>query len=178
MKRREKLDFLLENSEKEKSLNEQLDEIYGNYLTERNPKIQKLKSEILKESHLFDEIDPNQRTFSERQRLAQRWFDLQRKFDEQKFQYFYKPSAFSSSNWSLGELHLKNSNPENGRISNPLFQRQHFNLIDPFENQVKTFRNIFFSSIEFLQSIARSIHRILIGKLRLSPFSCSFEIFS
>ncbi|CAF4768086.1 unnamed protein product, partial [Rotaria magnacalcarata] len=56
---------------REQTLYNQLDDLYQNYLLTKNTKLQKLSSNIEKDSKELDKIDPKNWTISDRQHLTQ-----------------------------------------------------------------------------------------------------------
>ncbi|CAF2498294.1 unnamed protein product [Rotaria sp. Silwood2] len=82
-----------EIQEREKALYTQLDDLYQNYLTTKNTKLQKIKFDIENDSNELDKVDPKNWNISERQRLTQHWLDLQRKLDDQQINFIYKSNT-------------------------------------------------------------------------------------
>lgn len=101
-----------------------MDDLYQTYLSTKNPKLQKLKFDIEKESQELDHTDPKNWSTTERLRLTQYWTDLQRKIDDQSVDFIYQSSSPSNHTPHLGELHLKlpHQNQEHSQRQNyPLF---------------------------------------------------------
>ncbi len=128
--------FLLE---REKALYVQLDELYQNYLITKNSRLQKLKSDIEKDSNELDKIDPKNWNLSDRQRLTNHWLDLHEKLNDQHVEFIYKSTL--SSNNHLGEIHLKTPNQDHEHLQIARLQRQPMPLIDPFDNQDGIYRS-------------------------------------
>jgi hypothetical protein len=128
--------------EREKSLYTQLDDLHQNYSTVKNPRLQKLKLDIEKESNELDKIDPKNWNISDRQRLTLYWLDLQRKFDEQYVDFIYKPTTTTNNHSYLGELHLKTPNQDHEHLQIARLQRQQpIALYDPYDNQDGMYRS-------------------------------------
>ncbi len=125
--------------EREKALYTQLDDLYQNYSIAKHTRLQKLKSDIEKDSNELDKIDPKNWSLSDRQRLTYHWFDLQQKFDEQHVDFIYKSHLSSINHSYLGEIHLKTPNQDNEYLQMARLQRQQISLFDPFDNQVIIF---------------------------------------
>lgn len=114
-----------------------MDDLHQNYLLHRNTKLQKLKSDIEKQSNEFDQIDPKHWSSTDRQRFSYQWLDLQRKLDDHQVELIYKPRITTNSHSYLGELHLKTTNQDTEHLQVARYQRVAMPLLDPFENQVK-----------------------------------------
>lgn len=140
--------------EKEKVLYTQLDDLHQNYLLTKNTRLQKIKSDIEKDSKELDKIDSKNWNLSDRQRLTYYWLDLQLKLDEQYVDFIYKPNSSSINHSYLGEIHLKTPNQDHEHLQIARLQRQQISLIDPFDNQDGIYRSnhviIFFSFLFFL----------------------------
>ncbi|CAF3327008.1 unnamed protein product [Rotaria socialis] len=130
-----------EIQEREQTLYNQLDDLHQNYLLTKNTKLQKLSSDIEKDSKELDKIDPKNWTISDRQHLTQHWLDLQQKFDDQSINFIYKSNASSTNHTMLGELHLKTANQDNEHLQMHRLQRQQLLLIDPFDNHDGIYRS-------------------------------------
>jgi hypothetical protein len=126
--------------EREKLLYTQLDDLHQNYLMAKNTKLQKLKSDVEKESIELEHNDSKHWSHTDRQRLTHRWTDLQRKLDDQNVDFIYKPHMPLNNHSYLGELHLKTPSHEHEHLQMARLQRQPLPLLDPFENQEGMFR--------------------------------------
>lgn len=141
-------------SEREKALYNQLDDLHQSYLLPRNTKLQKLKSDIEKDSNELDRIDPKNWNATDRQRLSQHWIDLQRKLDDHQVDLIYKARLTTNPSSYLGELHLKTPNQDAEHLQLARLHRTPMPLLDPFENQEAMFRSNqvisqLFSQIDF-----------------------------
>ena len=135
------LSFLLFDIEREKALYSQLDDLHQNYLLNRNTKLQKLKSDIEKQSNEFDQIDSKNWNPTDRQRFNQQWIDLQRKLDDQQVELVYKPRMTINTHSYLGELHLKTTNQDAEHLQIARYHRPAMPLLDPFDNQEAIYRS-------------------------------------
>jgi hypothetical protein len=106
----------------------------------KNVRLQKLKSDIEKDSNELDKIDPKNLNLSDRQRLTNHWLDLQEKLNDQHVEFIYKSTNPSSTN-HLGEIHLKTPNQDHEHLQIARLQRQPMPLIDPFDNQDGIYRS-------------------------------------
>jgi hypothetical protein len=111
----------------------QLDDLHQNYLIEKNPRLQKLKSDIENDSNELNKIDPKNWNLTDRQRLTHHWLDLQQKLDDQHVDFIYKSTINHAS--SLGEIHLKTPNQDHEHLQIARLQRQHIALFDPLDYQ-------------------------------------------
>ena len=153
--------------EKEKTLYTQLDDLHQNYLTTKNPRLQKLKSDIEKDSHELDKTDPKNWNHSDRQRLTNHWLDLQEKLNDQHVDFIYKPAASAVNHQPhLGEIHLKTANQENEHLQIARLQRQQLALIDPFDNQDGIYRSnqVSISSVSLRMKISSPFLRCLVDE--------------
>ena len=127
--------------EREKALYTQLDDLHQNYSITRNTKLQKLKSDMEKDSQELDHVDAKHSTSTDRQRLTHHWLDLQRKLEDQHVDFVYKPQGSSNTQSHLGELHLKTPNQDHEHLQVARLQRQPVPILDPFENQEAMYRS-------------------------------------
>jgi hypothetical protein len=104
----------------------------------KNTRLQKLKTDIEKDSHELDKVDPKNWNQSDRQRLTNHWLDLQQKLNDQHVELLYKSTPASTRH--LGEIHLKTPNQDHEHLQLARLQRQPMPLIDPFENQDGIYR--------------------------------------
>lgn len=133
--------FVIISLDREKALYAQLDDLHQNYSIARNTKLQKLKSDMEKDSKELDRTDAKHWTGTDRQRWSQQWLDLQRKLDDQHVDFVYKPHGSLNHQSYLGDLHLKTPIQDHEHLQVARLQRQHVPLLDPFENQEAIYRS-------------------------------------